>query len=262
MTSLYAEAAACTHGEERARTLLESIQVQMAELSAKRLEMATNLTREIIHTMETRAVEIDGLLESGATTTSTPTPTPFVCLPLATLEAMDKNFSREWGWTLFKEAVCEGDVATVDMLIRSGMDPSVQNNWAIVVASVNGHLSLVDRLLQDARVDPSANDNFAINQASENDHLPVVNRLLQDARVNPSACKNRAIKSASRFGHLYIVDRLLQDARVDPTKDSNYAIQLAFKHNHHHVLERLLRDDRVTSSLSDKRLATYRERLS
>ena len=64
------------------------------------------------------------------------------------------------------------------------MDPSsADNNQAIRDASLNGHLAVVDRLLQDGRVDPSACDNDAIRLASARKHHLVVDRLMQDPRV-------------------------------------------------------------------------------
>ena len=63
------------------------------------------------------------------------------------------------------------------------MDPGGERNRAIKAASKNGHLGVVNRLLEDFRVDPSAGNNYAIQQASKNGHLEVVERLLQDPRV-------------------------------------------------------------------------------
>jgi hypothetical protein len=85
------------------------------------------------------------------------------------------------------------------------------------LASQNGHLSVVDRLLQDERVDPAARDNYAIGRASESGHLSVVDRLLQDERVDPAADDNFSIREASQDGHLSVVDRLLQHPGVDAT---------------------------------------------
>ena len=61
--------------------------------------------------------------------------------------------------------------------------------------------------------------------ASENGHLHIVDRLLQDSRVDPSDRNNCAIGWASLKGHLHIVERLLQDPRVDPSDLNNDAIQ-------------------------------------
>jgi surface antigen len=61
-----------------------------------------------------------------------------------------------------------------------------------------GHFAVVERLLQDKRVDPSASDNFAIRLASTNGHLAVVALLKKDSRVikehdNPSSKGNKCL---------------------------------------------------------------------
>ncbi len=84
------------------------------------------------------------------------------------------------------EASKLGDVEIVDELIHRGYNPSTNNNLAIRLASENGHLPVVNRLLQDNRVNPTADNNYAIRWASLNGRLPVVKRLLQDDRVRNS----------------------------------------------------------------------------
>jgi hypothetical protein len=46
-------------------------------------------------------------------------------------------------------------------------------------------------------------------------HVAVVKRLLQDARVDPSAVNNYAVHWAAKRGHIAVVDGLLEDVRVD-----------------------------------------------
>ncbi len=85
---------------------------------------------------------------------------------------------------------------------------------AIILASLYGHIAIVNRLLQDNRVDPGDGDNYAIIIASQKGYLTVVNRLLQDKRVNPTDLNNAAISEANHNGHLEIVKILLKDRRV------------------------------------------------
>ena len=252
MEALYAEAAYCTQGEERARALLESVRFMAATEETNRwLKLAMTLCQQAVFELETRAVEVDALIEAGDTSCRS----PYTCSPLATLEALEGQFavlnSEEEKWPYFRNAVQYGNVEWMDILILAGVDTTAKNNEAIVLASKYGHLSIVDRLLQDPRADPSADGNYAIRSASENGHLPVVDRLLQDARVDPSAEGNQAICAASRNGHLSIVNRLLQDKRVDPSANVNIALQLASSGGHLHVVNRLLQDDRVDPSTHD-----------
>jgi surface antigen len=117
-------------------------------------------------------------------------------------------------------------------------------------AAENGHLAVVERLLQDRRVDPSAGDNYAVRLAAQNGHLAVVQRLLQDERVDPSACNNYAVRLAAMNGHLVVVDRLLQDERVDPSAGDNHAVEWAARYGHLAVVDRLLEDDRVDAAVA------------
>ena len=233
MEALYAQAAYCTAGEERARTLLESVRAMaVADETNKWVQMAVSLCQQAVFELETHAIVVDGRIETGDLADVS----PYVCQPLVTLEALEGGFAilnstdRD-RWPLFKEAVEKGDDAMVGLWILAGVDPAAKYDLAISLASREGHLSVVERLLQDARVDPSANNNFAIRLASEHRHFPVVERLLHDARVNPSAFNNLVIRVSLSTGHLSLVNRLLQD-------------------------------DRVSSTLGDERLANYRSCVS
>jgi hypothetical protein len=118
------------------------------------------------------------------------------------------------------------------------------------LAAANGHLAVVERLLQDEGVDPSANDNHALRQAVQNGHLAVIERLLQDKLVDPSARDNDAIQHAANNGHVAVIDRLLQDERVDPSANDNYAVGWAALRGHFAIVERLLEDDRVDAAVA------------
>lgn len=63
------------------------------------------------------------------------------------------------------------------------IDPSERHNKAIIDASSNGLLDIVNQLLQDSRVDPSAKLNSAVKSAINNEHFDVARRLLQHQSV-------------------------------------------------------------------------------
>ncbi|RKP15827.1 hypothetical protein ROZALSC1DRAFT_26003, partial [Rozella allomycis CSF55] len=92
--------------------------------------------------------------------------------------------------------------------------------------------------------DPSTNDNYAIRLASRNGHVKISKYLLNHQRVDPSADNNYAIRLACENGHIEVVKLLLTDSRVDPGADDNYAIQLACKNGHIEVVKLLLSDSR------------------
>ena len=133
------------------------------------------------------------------------------------------------------------------------IDLSAQSNYAIILASERGHLSIVELLLQDARVDPSAKNNAAIRFASQNGHLLVVQMLLQDYRVDPAAYHNYAICFASQNGHFDVVEFLINNSRVYPAADNNYAIRWASENGHSSVVEL---DYRVNPNASDNACVT------
>jgi len=88
--------------------------------------------------------------------------------------------------------------------------------WALAVVCQNGHVAMLDALLNDARVDPSAHGSDALERACSCGHVAVVERLLRDERVDPGAYNSNALEWACRNGHVAVVDRLLRDERVDP----------------------------------------------
>jgi len=218
MEALYAEAAYCTRGEERARALLESVRLMTGEDETNRWTLlAASLAPRAIFELETRAVEVDGRIVAGDVSGNAPGRPPYTCQPLATLEALDTHFAllnstdRKEGQ--MRQAILDGDAVMVDLLILAGASPSGYIIWA----SADGFLPVVERLLQDVRVDPSVRHNYPITAASSNGHLPVVERLLQDERVDPSDTNNFAIRQAFELGHLPVVKRLIQDERVRST---------------------------------------------
>eukprot|EP01117_Protostelium_nocturnum_P019131 TRINITY_DN8202_c0_g2_i3.p1 TRINITY_DN8202_c0_g2~~TRINITY_DN8202_c0_g2_i3.p1 ORF type:complete len:433 (-),score=97.27 TRINITY_DN8202_c0_g2_i3:111-1409(-) len=131
--------------------------------------------------------------------------------------------------------------------IRQINNPSDQQNNAIINASSEGHLEVVERLLEDERVDPSDQQNKAIINASFRGHLEVVERLLKDKRVDPSDQRNKAIINAS-WGHLEVVERLLEDERVDPSDRRNEAINEALLVGNRKMVERLLKHKKLMLS--------------
>jgi surface antigen len=221
-------------------SILESIRLrcQSGQWFLKAEEWASNAT----NALEKLSVHFENEDESEGDAYTQPK-------ELHCLKSLDRHLELLMGTkdlqVLFKEKLA--DLEMVELLLPF-VDPSTLNNYAIRIASLNGHLEVVVRLLQDGRVDPSALNNDAFGCASEKGHLAVVDRLLQDGRVDPSADNNYAIRWASRNGHIAVVNRLLQDERVDPSADNNYAIRWASLKGDLAVIERLLGDERVDPS--------------
>jgi hypothetical protein len=91
-------------------------------------------------------------------------------------EILDRIFAHLDTPTLVQtiQLVCKQWYTVADEHI----DYTYRYNWPIRWASSNGHTELVHRLLQNPKVDPSDDDNQAILHASKYGHLEVVNMLL------------------------------------------------------------------------------------
>jgi ankyrin repeat protein len=161
----------------------------------------------------------------------------------------DYEFEEKLNWAIPLASV-NGHAAVVELLLHDDrFDPAAWGDTAIILACKHGHVAVVELLLNDRRVNPTEADNLAIQLASENGHAAVVERLLRDPRVNPAGNDNFAIQYASKYGHTSVVELLLKDVRVDPAADFNYAIRLASHNGHLPVVKLLLDDPRVDPSV-------------
>ena len=68
----------------------------------------------------------------------------------------------------------------------SSIDPTDQNNLALVLAAQHNHIDAVNFLLSIPEVNPTDRQNQAIYLAAEADHHAVVSALLSDPRTIPS----------------------------------------------------------------------------
>lgn len=141
-------------------------------------------------------------------------------------------------------AACEDDVASVDLLLTNGIDPSTNESQVLRRAVLSGSYHVFFRLLSDKRVDPSAMDNKALRQAARLGHDAIVLRLLRDRRVDATACDNEALVLSARFGHAAVVAHLMQ-AQVDPSARNNEALRMASYNGHIVVVKQLLQDSRA-----------------
>lgn len=129
-------------------------------------------------------------------------------------------------------------------------------NEALVHAAGNGHLRVVNRLLEFASIHKPA--RAALVLAAENGQVAVVNRLmdfhtvstygansntslpLYDAHETLTAAAD-ALTAAAEQGHLDVVNRLaLEKFQFNPPNWLKYAVEKAAKNGHLHVIKRLL----------------------
>ena len=125
----------------------------------------------------------------------------------------NKEVSNEMKMS-FKEVIRDNDLKKVKYFLNRGVDPSVNDNFAIIKASEKGYLEIVELLLKDYRVDPTLHKKRAIRWASLHGHIEVVKCLLKDQREDPTDYRNYSIVSASANNHIDIVKLLISDKRV------------------------------------------------
>jgi ankyrin repeat protein len=161
------------------------------------------------------------------------------------------DFDSEFCSTIFQifSDVCNSDVVRL-LLSDHRLDPSFENNQAIIEAANNGNMVLFKLLLEDPRVDPSDQSNLALISAASRGHDDILQLLLQDPRVDPSDQDNEAIIEAVRdFSDLITVKILLADPRVDPSDQKNQAIIEAVQdYSDLETFKILLADPRVDPS--------------
>ncbi|PRP83731.1 putative ankyrin repeat protein [Planoprotostelium fungivorum] len=142
------------------------------------------------------------------------------------------------------------------LLNHPGVDPSTDDNRALLRACKIGDLSFVCLLLADARVDPTVKDNEAIRTSSAKGRVGVVRLLLSHHRVDPSSMDNWAIRKASAGGHIGTVRSLLSHPLVDPSANNNEAVRMAAERGHKKTVRLLLTDPRVVPCGIVKRSVT------
>jgi hypothetical protein len=82
----------------------------------------------------------------------------------------------------------------LELLKRSNLDPSFDNNATIRWACYHGQLEIGKLLLKDPRVHPCLVDNLSIWWASRNGHKAVVKLLLKDPRVKSKLTEEEITK--------------------------------------------------------------------
>lgn len=116
---------------------------------------------------------------------------------------------------------------------RLDENANIDNNNVLIWAAKNGHLTVVNRLLQISVVAQHAHaqNNFALRFALENAHLEVVQTLLEVSAVAEHAHldDNWVLQWAIKNNHVLIAKQLLQLSEVKNNihADNNWILKLA-----------------------------------
>ena len=156
----------------------------------------------------------------------------------------------ETGYPILIHASRNGMYQMVEMLLKLGADPNIQNEngeTALIFASSNGHYPVV-KILHQKGADPNIHDNngwTALILSSENGHQQIVELLLEkqvDPNVQNSKNGRTALIQASQNGHYQVIVILLKKG-ADPNIHDNdgwTALILSSENGHQQIVELLL----------------------
>ena len=100
----------------------------------------------------------------------------------------------------------DGHLDIVEFLVEKGANIHACDDYALQLASKYGHLDIV-KFLVDRGADVHADDDYAVRGASGNGHLDIV-KFLVEKGANIHACDDYALWLASENGHLAVVKYL------------------------------------------------------
>ncbi|KAJ3096315.1 hypothetical protein HDU96_000798 [Phlyctochytrium bullatum] len=102
----------------------------------------------------------------------------------------------------------------MEMLLGLGVDPSVDDEFALRSACSAGHKRVVKCLLDSGKVDPSFDDSIALREACQFGHLETVKLLLADGRASPAAYGGAALELAMENEHDEVAKALLVSGKM------------------------------------------------
>ncbi|KAL8830901.1 MAG: hypothetical protein Q9191_001175 [Dirinaria sp. TL-2023a] len=171
-----------------------------------------------------------------------------------------RRLSEENLQTLVGGAAANGYLQLLEACLDSKDISQVMLDFALQAAAEQGHLAVVERLLQEkVHVNASYGSITPLRSAAKEGHLAVMERLLQEkADVNAVSATfdgcGTALQMAAKEGHLAVVERLLQE-KVDVNavpypQGGRTALQLAAQGGHLAVVERLLQEKADVNAVS------------
>ena len=164
--------------------------------------------------------------------------------------AKSKAFERLRPTWALEWAATEGNGAVLDFLLAA---TTQVGDAPLLLAIQNGHKSIVETLLSDARVDPAASISKIWIIVSASKSVDVLDVLLRDGRADPAYDNNALLNTLVDYNRVLMVKRLLKDTRVDPAANDSYVVYVACRRAHILMLQALLQDGRVDPAAAGNR---------
>jgi ankyrin repeat protein len=182
------------------------------------------------------------------------------------------KFTYKPKWTydkreLFVHYVTKGNLPVVNYLLDNGVNINYDNNQAIMLSILNGHLEItkflfeknanlviydyvfghcaenghldvVKYLLEEKGMDPNANNDYAFVYSAQNGHFEIV-KYLFEKNTNINLNINIAFGYSAKNGHIQIVKFLLENG-ADIHDDNEYALRCSVENQHIATVKYLL----------------------
>lgn len=140
------------------------------------------------------------------------------------------------------------------LLENKKLDPSIDDNNIIKIASKYKCTDIIEKLLKHRRTDVNADDNYVFRAAIVKNNVELVKILLKDKKVklNTYESDNDLVVVAVKNNNTEILKILLEEQwdptghkRIDPTIDNNLPFRTAVKESYIDIVKILMDDKRI-----------------
>lgn len=146
-------------------------------------------------------------------------------------------------------AISCGNINMIKCIVESNIvDPSINNNMAIMLASSSYNPEIMEFLLKDSRIDPETNNNYCIKNAIRKGLVDIVKVLMKDKRLNNKTHHEIIFIHACKHGNTEIAELILKNNVISIESYSEHAFMLAIQSGETELVRLLLKDSRINPS--------------
>ena len=159
----------------------------------------------------------------------------------------------------FRESIIHNDLLKTQFSLSDpDIDPSFDNNWAILYAAKNGYTYIVELLLNNENINFfDENLVWVIKHPSQNGDIETIKAIINNKRFDITEHIASGIISAAENGYVDIVELFLSDDRLNPLQSHSWAITQANKLKHYNVVTLLWRKTNVKDTLKNDNINLY-----
>ena len=153
------------------------------------------------------------------------------------------------------EKIVAGDINALQSIIDSNpkfiknLYAKPYRNGAFIMAVQEGHIPVIELLLEKGNVNPAANENAALRIASAIGNVPIVRILLDRPEVTLDDMGKKALIEATSNGHTEVVRLMLNHPKFNPSVGVDQAAFLASSMNHADIVKLFIIDGRLNPSI-------------